>query len=79
MAKIGQNARLKQVEAAPYATLGIVKTEDGYELRKVTVSGMDVKSVKVLGKAKERAEIMMALQMALSQYTINFNQKESGE
>lgn len=78
MAKIGQNARLKQDEAAPYSTLGIVKVADGYELRKVLVSGTEVKSVKTLQKADNRAEIMQAMQMALIQYTINFNEKESG-
>jgi hypothetical protein len=78
MAKIGQNARLKIDEVAPYSTLGIVKVADGYELRKVLVSGTEVKSVKTIQKADNRAEIMQAMQMALIQYTINFNEKESG-
>ena len=67
---------MKLDEAAPYATLGICKVSDGYELRRVVISGMEVKSVKVLHKAESRAEIMQQTQIELSQYTIDFNQGE---
>ena len=76
--KIGQNTRLKQVEAKPYVTLGIAKVEDGYELRRLTVSGTEVQNVKTVLKCVERAEVMMALQTELSRYTIEFNSKEMG-
>jgi hypothetical protein len=79
MGKIGQSARLKADEAAPYVTLGIVKVGDGYELRKVTISGLEVLHMKVLKKETERAAIMMELNIALINYNINFNQNESGE
>lgn len=75
MAKIGQSTRLKQDEAKPYVTLGIAKVEDGYELRKITVSGLEVQHVKVLQKETERAAIMMAMNIALIQYNIDFNEK----
>ena len=75
MGKIGQNVRMKAEEAEAYSTLGIAKVSDGYELRRVTVSGLEVQNIKTLFKAKERAEIMMQMQLELSQYTIDFNQK----
>ena len=76
MGKIGQNVRLKADETAPYVTLGIAKVSDGFELRKVTISGTEVQNVKTLFKTENRAEVMVQMQLELSQYTINFNQKE---
>jgi hypothetical protein len=79
MSKIGQSARMKQSELAPYVTLGIARVEDGYELRKITLSGTEVKHVKVLNKEKDRAGIMVMMQVALSQYIINFNESQKGD
>jgi len=76
--KIGRNIRTQQSDLLPLVTLGIAKVEGGYELRKVTLNGTEVQHVKVLSKASDRAEIMQALQMALIQYTINFNEKQMG-
>jgi hypothetical protein len=77
--KIGRSTILKQSEAGPYVTIGIAKVEGGYELRKLTMSGTDVKHIKVLHKSDNRAEIMMELQIALSQYSINFNESNKGD
>jgi hypothetical protein len=77
MSKIGQSVRLKQSEDKPYVTLGIAKVDGGYELRKITVSGLEVQHVKVLKKETERASIMQEMQMALIHYTISFNEGES--
>jgi hypothetical protein len=79
MSKVGQSIRLKQSETKPYVTLGIATTDEGYELRRVTVSGLEVQAFKVLLKSKERAEVMQQLQLELSAYIINFNRGETKE
>lgn len=76
--KIGQNVRLKQKDKGPYVMLGIVPTEEGYELRKVTMEGATATKVETLKEAVNRAEIMQQMQMEMSKYVMNFNQKESG-
>ena len=76
MSKIGQSVRLKQSEDKPYVTLGIAKVSDGYELRKITISGLEVVHVKVLKKETERASIMQEMNIALIQYNVNFNEGE---
>lgn len=76
--KIGQNVRLKQKDKSSYVTLGIVPTEGGYELRKVTMEGATAINVETLKEAVNRAEIMQQMQMEMSKYIVNFNQKESG-
>lgn len=77
--KIGQNVRLKQKDKGSYVTLGIVPTDAGYELRKVVMEGATVLSVDTLKEAVNRAEIMQQMQMEMSKYIMNFNQKESGQ
>lgn len=75
MSRIGQATKLKQNDKGPYTTLGIARTLEGYEIRQVKLNGLEVESVKVIHKCEERAEAMQVMMIELSQYTINFNEK----
>jgi hypothetical protein len=77
MSKIGQDARLKLKDLGKYKTLGIAKTDEGYELRRVTMDGAEATNVEVLAKTEQRAEIMEEMMMALGKYVMNFNEQNS--
>lgn len=75
MSKIGQTVKMKQKDKGPYYVLGLAETVDGYEVRRLKMSGDEVESVQVLLKAKYKAEVMMRLQTEVSSYIIEFNQR----
>ena len=78
MSRIGMATKLKQNDKGPYVTLGIAKTTEGYEIRKITLRGLEIEATKVLHKCDDRAEAMQQMQIALSHYIVNFNNREMG-
>lgn len=78
MNKIGQDARLKAKDKGKYQTLGIALTDEGYELRRITLDGAEVSKVEVLHTTNQRAEVMEQMMMTMGRYIMNFNEKEMG-
>jgi hypothetical protein len=74
--KIGENLKTMKEDGKPYNTVGIAKTEAGYEIRLLRVLGMNVETRKVLKVDKDRASILSEFMIAVSKYVVNFNQKE---
>lgn len=77
--KIGKNITAKNEDQVPYYTLGIAKTEDGFEVRELKVFGMEVQVRKVVLRTKDRAEAMHSMRLELANYIINFNVVETKE
>lgn len=74
--KIGENTKAKLEDGTPYYCLGIAKTDNGYEIRRLKVIGMQVETRKVLEVSTDRALILSEFMIAVSKYVVNFNQKE---
>lgn len=74
--KIGERTTSKLKDAnQPYYTIGIARTEEGYELRKLRVLGLEIQLIKVLMKTPDRALILHEMRLQLGNYIIDFNEE----
>lgn len=78
MSKIGRSVTLKQKDVGPYYVIGIAVTDEGFEIRKIKMSGDEVESFTVVSRTDLKPEAMQRLQMEVQSYIINFNQTQLG-
>lgn len=74
--KIGESITSKLEDLKPYYTIGIAKTDKGYEVRRIRVFGTEVEVRKVFLTTTERGEAMHEMRLRVSDYIINFNEEE---